>query len=137
MFEMLEGGADDEATLRRNRSMFARFLLSPKALVAIDQRDLGIDLLGVPGCRPSSPDRGQRDVLDEGRPRDGGGCRGRGDSLRTEHGLDDADRGRRQGQGTAALVPALRIRWTAPPSDRAGAGPSAGARGHDRRRDHG
>ena len=52
VFEMLEGGADDEATLRRNRSIFARFLLSPKALVAIDPRDLGIDLLGVPAKLP-------------------------------------------------------------------------------------
>lgn len=51
-FEILEGGADDETTLRRNREVFARFPFSPRALTDIGVRNLGVDLLGRPSRLP-------------------------------------------------------------------------------------
>ncbi|HJV28850.1 MAG TPA: alpha-hydroxy acid oxidase [Aromatoleum sp.] len=45
-FEYLEGGADDELTLRRNRSSYDAVTLLPRTLVDVSVRDLGCELFG-------------------------------------------------------------------------------------------
>lgn len=51
-FEYVEGGSDDEVTLRRNRAVFDDIALVPRALVDVTTRDQSVDLLGG---RSSSP----------------------------------------------------------------------------------
>lgn len=45
-FGYYSSGADDEITLRRNRSDFDRFVLRPRMLQGVDKIDLGISLFG-------------------------------------------------------------------------------------------
>lgn len=45
-FEYVEGGAEDEVTLRRNRSVFERITWSPRALVGTGPPDLSTGLFG-------------------------------------------------------------------------------------------
>lgn len=45
--EYLEGGAEDEVTLRRNRSIFERIAFLPRTLVGVGQRDLSTELFGT------------------------------------------------------------------------------------------
>jgi (S)-mandelate dehydrogenase len=45
-FEYLDGGAEDEASLRHNRAAFEQFRLIPKTLVDTGARQQGIDLFG-------------------------------------------------------------------------------------------
>lgn len=47
-FEYVEGGAEDEVTLRRNRAMFERITWSPRALVGAGPPDLGTEVFGRP-----------------------------------------------------------------------------------------
>lgn len=51
-FEYVEGGADDEVTLRRNRSVFAGITLQPRTLVDVGQRDLGCHFFDHPSSMP-------------------------------------------------------------------------------------
>jgi (S)-mandelate dehydrogenase len=51
-FEYLEGGAEDEATLRRNRDVFERIAWLPRALVGAGPPDLGTEVLGRPVNMP-------------------------------------------------------------------------------------
>ena len=51
-FEYVEGGAEEEVTLRRNRSVFDDIALIPRTLVDVSQRDLGIELFGQPSALP-------------------------------------------------------------------------------------
>ncbi|GGK03979.1 alpha-hydroxy acid oxidase [Pseudomonas matsuisoli] len=51
-FEYVEGGADDEVTLRRNRSVFESITLQPRTLRAVGARDLRRDFLGVESKLP-------------------------------------------------------------------------------------
>jgi (S)-mandelate dehydrogenase len=44
--EYLEGGSDDEVTLRRNRSVFEDITFLPRTLVDVGQRDLSTNLFG-------------------------------------------------------------------------------------------
>jgi (S)-mandelate dehydrogenase len=44
--EYLEGGADDEVTLRRNRSVFEEITFVPRTLVDVGTRDLSTELFG-------------------------------------------------------------------------------------------
>ena len=45
-FEYVEGGAEDEATLRSNRSAFERWRLLPRTLINTSSRHIGVDLWG-------------------------------------------------------------------------------------------
>jgi len=45
-FDYLDGGAEDEATLRRNRAAFDRHALVPRALVDVDELDLETTVMG-------------------------------------------------------------------------------------------
>ena len=46
VFDFVDGGAEDEVTLRRNETDFQRISLLPRPLNGAGQRDLAIDLLG-------------------------------------------------------------------------------------------
>src|SRR5512144_1244419 len=45
--EYLEGGAEEEATLARNRQAFAEYRFAPHALVDVSRRDLSTTLFGA------------------------------------------------------------------------------------------
>lgn len=45
--EYLEGGAEDEVTLRRNRFVFEEIAFLPRTLVGVGQRDLSTELFGT------------------------------------------------------------------------------------------
>ncbi|MDR5758756.1 alpha-hydroxy acid oxidase [Caballeronia sp. LZ035] len=51
-FEYVEGGAEEEATLRRNRDVFAEIAFRPRSLVDVSKRDIGIDLFGKRSAAP-------------------------------------------------------------------------------------
>ena len=51
-FEYVEGGAEDEATLRANRADFARWRLLPRTLIDTRTRSLAGRLLGRPLAAP-------------------------------------------------------------------------------------
>jgi (S)-mandelate dehydrogenase len=51
-FEYVEGGAEEEATLQRNRSVFADIAFRPRSLVDVSKRDIGIDLFGRRSAAP-------------------------------------------------------------------------------------
>lgn len=46
VFEYLQGGADDERTLRRNREVFDDYLFEPRTLTRVGPRELSTTLLG-------------------------------------------------------------------------------------------
>jgi hypothetical protein len=108
IFDYLEGGADDETGLKHNHEVFERYRLTPRRLVDVSKRDLGIELFGRHQSAPFiiGP-TGLNGALAEGRhfarPR---GSNGR-HSLRAVNRLECLDRGcgsRIQGR---PLVPAL------------------------------
>jgi (S)-mandelate dehydrogenase len=51
-FEYLDGGAEDESTLRRNREVFERIAFLPRTLVNTSDRTQSIDLFGQPSQLP-------------------------------------------------------------------------------------
>ncbi len=51
-FEYVEGGAEEEVTLRRNRTVFDDIALVPKTLVDVSNRRLGISLFGRDSALP-------------------------------------------------------------------------------------
>ncbi|WP_245587962.1 alpha-hydroxy acid oxidase [Carnimonas nigrificans] len=51
-FEFLDGGAEDETSLRRNRSVFSEIGLRPHALVDISQRHTSTSILGEASASP-------------------------------------------------------------------------------------
>ncbi|WP_087045870.1 alpha-hydroxy acid oxidase [Caballeronia ptereochthonis] len=51
-FEYVEGGAEEEATLRRNRDVFADIAFRPRSLVDVSKRDIGIELFGRRSAAP-------------------------------------------------------------------------------------
>jgi (S)-mandelate dehydrogenase len=51
-FEYVEGGAEDEATLRYNRSAFERWRLLPRTLVNTSARHIRTELFGRPSAAP-------------------------------------------------------------------------------------
>jgi (S)-mandelate dehydrogenase len=51
-FEYVEGGAEDEVTLRRNRTVFEDIALVPRTLVDVSSRRLGIQLFGRDSALP-------------------------------------------------------------------------------------
>jgi (S)-mandelate dehydrogenase len=46
IFDYLEGGADDEICMKRNREIFDRYRLMPRRLVDVSKRATGIELFG-------------------------------------------------------------------------------------------
>ena len=48
VFDFVDGGADDEVTLRANRAQFERLRLVPRVLVDVSDRDLSTTVAGVP-----------------------------------------------------------------------------------------
>ena len=52
VFEYVEGGAEDEATLRANRSSFETLRLIPQTLVDTQNRSLKTEILGKPASAP-------------------------------------------------------------------------------------
>ena len=48
----MDGGAEDEITLRGNREAFERLLFRPRTLVDVSKRDLTTRLLGAPSALP-------------------------------------------------------------------------------------
>lgn len=52
VFEYLEGGAEDEVTLRRNRAVFERLQFLPRTLVASGTVDTATAFFGVPAALP-------------------------------------------------------------------------------------
>ncbi|WP_224362176.1 alpha-hydroxy acid oxidase [Hyalangium versicolor] len=46
LFDFVEGGADDEVTVRANREAFARYMFRARALVDVGTRDVSTTLLG-------------------------------------------------------------------------------------------
>jgi len=53
VLEYLEGGAEDEATLMRERHAFAEWRFTPRQLVDVSQRSLQTTLLGRPAAFPA------------------------------------------------------------------------------------
>ena len=52
VFTYVDGGAEDEITLRGNREAFARLRFRPRTLVDVSKRDLSTRLLGAPRALP-------------------------------------------------------------------------------------
>ncbi len=52
VFDFLDGGAEDERSLRRNRTGFERYLLAPRVLQDVSQIDTATTVLGVPTALP-------------------------------------------------------------------------------------
>ncbi len=51
-FEYLEGGAEDEVTLARNRAVFGEYRFVPKALVNTAERRIDCEIFGRPSAAP-------------------------------------------------------------------------------------
>ncbi len=51
-YEYVEGGAEEESTLRRNRDVFERIAWLPRALVGAGPPDLGTEIFGRPANMP-------------------------------------------------------------------------------------
>ncbi|TAK41897.1 MAG: alpha-hydroxy-acid oxidizing protein [Betaproteobacteria bacterium] len=52
MFDFIDGGAEDELTLRANRAAFERLKLRPRVLVDVSQLDTQAEVLGAPAPLP-------------------------------------------------------------------------------------
>ncbi len=52
VFDYIDGGAQDEVTLKRNRSDFEKYILVPRVLVNVEHCDLGAELFGRPLSMP-------------------------------------------------------------------------------------
>ena len=52
VFDFIDGGAEDENTLRDNRAAFSRLRLAPKVLRDVSQIDTGTTILGAPSRLP-------------------------------------------------------------------------------------
>ena len=52
IFDFIDGGAEDEVTLRDNRAAFERARLVPRVLVEVSQPDLSCEILGGPSKLP-------------------------------------------------------------------------------------
>jgi (S)-mandelate dehydrogenase len=51
-FEYVEGGAEDEITLKRNRTVFEDIALLPRTLIDVAQRSQKVELFGKPSASP-------------------------------------------------------------------------------------
>jgi len=64
IFDLIDGGAEDEVTMRANESGYGAYALCPRTLVDVSQRSLDTTLAGMPLATPLvlSPARGTRVV---------------------------------------------------------------------------
>lgn len=53
VFDFVDGGAEDEVTLRANRRSFERLRFRPRTLVGVSQRSAGATILGAPSTLPA------------------------------------------------------------------------------------
>ena len=53
VFDYVDGGAEDERSLDRNRDVFARLRFRPRTLVDVSRRELAAPLLGIPAAMPA------------------------------------------------------------------------------------
>ena len=53
VFDYVDGGAEDELTLRRNRESFERLRFRPRTLVDVSERDLSCTVLGAAATMPA------------------------------------------------------------------------------------
>jgi (S)-mandelate dehydrogenase len=52
IFDYVDGGSEDEVTLRGNRNSFDRLRFRPRTLVGVSQRNPGTTILGMPSALP-------------------------------------------------------------------------------------
>src|SRR5689334_22506385 len=52
LFDYIDGGAEDERTLRANQADFARYTFRPRVLVDVSQRDQSTTILSQPVSSP-------------------------------------------------------------------------------------
>ncbi|HEY7142062.1 MAG TPA: alpha-hydroxy acid oxidase [Methylomirabilota bacterium] len=52
LFDYIDGGAEDEVTLRANQADFQRYRFRPQALVDVSRRDQSTTILGIPVSSP-------------------------------------------------------------------------------------
>lgn len=52
VFDYVDGGADDEVTLQRNRRAFERLCFRPRTLVDVSRRSVAASILGLPASMP-------------------------------------------------------------------------------------
>src|SRR5687767_3766979 len=52
IFDFIDGGAEDEGTLRENRAAFERVRLLPKVLVDVSKVETATDIFGKPSALP-------------------------------------------------------------------------------------
>ena len=52
LFDYIDGGAEDEVTLRANQADFQRYRFRPRALVDVSRRDQSTTVLGIPVSSP-------------------------------------------------------------------------------------
>jgi L-lactate dehydrogenase (cytochrome) len=50
LFDMVDGAAGDEITMRRNEAALTAIELAPKLLAGAPKRDQSVELFGLPGC---------------------------------------------------------------------------------------
>ena len=53
VFDFVDGGAEDEATLEANRRAFERLRFRPRTLVGVAERSVGATILGAPSTLPA------------------------------------------------------------------------------------
>jgi (S)-mandelate dehydrogenase len=53
VFDYVDGGAEDERSLDRNRDVFARLRFRPRTLVDVSRRERAAPLLGIPAAMPA------------------------------------------------------------------------------------
>ena len=107
-FEYVEGGAEDELALRRNRDVFERITWVPRTLASVGTPDLATEILGDSCHLPLviAP-TGFNGLLAAGRPRAREGRGRRGHSVHAQHRFELSGREVDRGSPGANLVPAL------------------------------
>ena len=111
VFDYLDGGAEDELTLRRNREAF-RSASCRDTLVDVARRTVSTRLLGAPSALPVvvGPTGAQRPLLARRRPRACARRRGGRRAVRDVDGVDEPGRGHRARGSRSALAAGLCFR---------------------------
>src|SRR5204863_7151598 len=52
IFDLIDGGAEDEVTMRANESAFSRIEFRPRTLVDVSQRSVATSVVGIPIAAP-------------------------------------------------------------------------------------
>ena len=111
VFTYVDGGAEDEVTLRGNREAFGRLRFRPRTLVDVSKRDLSTRLLGASlrAADRRRTDGPQRPFLARRRHRACARRLGGRRAIRHVHGLDEPRRGRRARSAGPAVAAGLRL----------------------------